>query len=165
MSLAGVQPLARPLTRSATVSTGLTPAMAAGPEANDRASTSAGPGPTVSGDITPTSPLGGVGESVPASLLPSPGDGILSAMTSSPTLVTGHGPDMSTKSSAATLKVASAEKKEAATTRERHVSRAISLPENLDPEKIRAAYENGVLTVTLPKREEVKPRQVAVDVK
>ena len=48
---------------------------------------------------------------------------------------------------------------------ERRVSRAISLPENLDVEKIRAAYENGVLTVTLPKREEVKPKQIAIEVK
>jgi HSP20 family protein len=50
-------------------------------------------------------------------------------------------------------------------TQERRVSRAISLPENLNPEKIHAAYENGVLTVTLPKREEVKPKQIAVEVK
>ena len=48
---------------------------------------------------------------------------------------------------------------------ERRVSRAIALPENIDVEKIAAAYENGVLTVTLPKREEVKPRQIAIDVK
>ena len=50
-------------------------------------------------------------------------------------------------------------------TQERRVSRAISLPENLDLEKIAAAYENGVLTVTLPKREEVKPKQIAIEVK
>lgn len=56
--------------------------------------------------------------------------------------------------------------KEAATPmQERRVSRAISLPENLDLEKIQAAYENGVLTVTLPKREEVKPKQIAIEVK
>jgi HSP20 family protein len=57
------------------------------------------------------------------------------------------------------------DKEAAAATQERRVSRAISLPENLDTEKIRAAYENGVLTVTLPKREEVKPKQIAVEVK
>jgi HSP20 family protein len=55
--------------------------------------------------------------------------------------------------------------KPATTTQERRVSRAISLPENVDSEKIQAAYENGVLTVTLPKREEVKPKQIAVEVK
>lgn len=54
--------------------------------------------------------------------------------------------------------------KEAAA-QERRVSRAISLPENVDVEKIRAAYENGVLTITLPKREEVKPKQINVEIK
>jgi HSP20 family protein len=53
----------------------------------------------------------------------------------------------------------------AKTVQERRVSRAITLPDNLDAEKIQAAYENGVLSVTLPKREEIKPRQIAVDVK
>jgi len=58
------------------------------------------------------------------------------------------------------------EDKETATaTQERRVSRAISLPENLAVDKIHAAYENGILTVTLPKREEVKPKQIAIDVK
>jgi len=48
---------------------------------------------------------------------------------------------------------------------ERRVTRAVALPENIDVAKIAAAYENGVLTVTLPKREEAKPRQVAIEVK
>jgi HSP20 family protein len=48
---------------------------------------------------------------------------------------------------------------------ERRGSRALSLPENVDAEKIKAQYENGVLTLTLPKREEVKPRQIVIDVK
>lgn len=48
---------------------------------------------------------------------------------------------------------------------EASVERAISLPENLDYEKVSASYENGVLTVKLPKREEVKPRTVAIEVK
>jgi HSP20 family protein len=50
-------------------------------------------------------------------------------------------------------------------TQERRVTRAVSLPENVDAEKISAGYENGVLTVTLPKREEVKPKQIAIEVK
>jgi HSP20 family protein len=50
-------------------------------------------------------------------------------------------------------------------TQERRISRAISLPQNLDLDQIQAAYENGVLTVTLPKREEVKPKQIAIEVK
>jgi HSP20 family protein len=57
------------------------------------------------------------------------------------------------------------DKEAATTTQERRFSRAISLPENLNVEKIQAAYENGVLTVTLPKREEVKPKQIAIEVK
>jgi len=56
--------------------------------------------------------------------------------------------------------------KETATTiQERRVSRAIALPEYLVLDKIQATYENGVLSVTLPKREEVKPKQIAVEVK
>ncbi len=48
---------------------------------------------------------------------------------------------------------------------ERRVSRSLSLPEQVNVEAIKAGYENGVLTVTLPKREEVKPRQIAIEVK
>ncbi len=51
------------------------------------------------------------------------------------------------------------------TSQERRVSRSLTLPENLDANKIHAAYENGVLTITLPKAEEVKPKQIAIEVK
>lgn len=44
-------------------------------------------------------------------------------------------------------------------------SRSFTLPSTLDTEKISATYEDGVLTVTLPPREEAKPRQIAVEVK
>jgi len=43
-------------------------------------------------------------------------------------------------------------------------SRGFSLPNTVNPEAIGAEYKNGVLTVTLPKREESKPRQVKVTV-
>jgi len=43
-------------------------------------------------------------------------------------------------------------------------SRSFSLPNTVNAEKIGAEYRNGVLTVTLPKREESKPRQVKVTV-
>jgi len=43
-------------------------------------------------------------------------------------------------------------------------SRSFSLPNTLNAEAIAAEYKNGVLTVTLPKREETKPRQVKVNV-
>ena len=43
-------------------------------------------------------------------------------------------------------------------------SRSFSLPNTVNAEGIGAQYKNGVLTVTLPKREESKPRQVKVNV-
>jgi HSP20 family protein len=43
-------------------------------------------------------------------------------------------------------------------------SRSFSLPNTVNPEAIGAEYKNGVLTITLPKREESKPRQVKVAV-
>jgi HSP20 family protein len=43
-------------------------------------------------------------------------------------------------------------------------SRSFSLPNTLNAEAIVAEYKDGVLTVTLPKREETKPRQVKVTV-
>ncbi len=52
--------------------------------------------------------------------------------------------------------------------REENVSlnRTVSVPDAaVQPEKISAAYENGVLTVTLPKREEARPRKVTIAIK
>jgi len=43
-------------------------------------------------------------------------------------------------------------------------SRSFTLPETADPEKIRAEYRNGVLTVTVPQRPEAKPRDIPVNV-
>jgi len=43
-------------------------------------------------------------------------------------------------------------------------SRSFSLPATVNAEAIAAEYKNGALTVTLPKREESKPRQVKVTV-
>jgi len=40
--------------------------------------------------------------------------------------------------------------------------RSIGLPSNVDPDQIDATYENGVLTLTLPKSEEAKPRRISV---
>ena len=41
-------------------------------------------------------------------------------------------------------------------------SRMITLPGQLDPDKAEAQSTNGVLTVTLPKAEAAKPKQIAV---
>lgn len=43
--------------------------------------------------------------------------------------------------------------------------RSVTVPENIDAGKISAAYENGVLTVTLPKKEEAQPKKFTVTVK
>jgi len=44
-------------------------------------------------------------------------------------------------------------------------SRSVRVPEEVQANLVSAAYENGVLTVTLPKREEAKPKKVTVAVK
>ncbi|MBV9157153.1 MAG: Hsp20/alpha crystallin family protein [Acidobacteriaceae bacterium] len=42
--------------------------------------------------------------------------------------------------------------------------RAFSLPDTVDPDKVKADYKNGVLTITLPKKEVAKPRTVNVEI-
>lgn len=42
--------------------------------------------------------------------------------------------------------------------------RTLALPDYVDPEKIKAKYENGVLTISLPKREEKKAKVVDVKI-
>jgi len=44
-------------------------------------------------------------------------------------------------------------------------SRSVSIADEVQADKVGAAYENGVLTVTLPKREETKPKKITVAVK
>ena len=41
--------------------------------------------------------------------------------------------------------------------------RSFTLPASVDASRIQAAYTDGVLTVTLPRREETRPRQIAVN--
>jgi HSP20 family protein len=43
--------------------------------------------------------------------------------------------------------------------------RTLSLPKQVDVNKVKASYKDGVLSVTLPKSEEAKPKQITVDVK
>ena len=45
------------------------------------------------------------------------------------------------------------------------LSRSIAISDEVQADKVTAAYENGVLTVTLPKREEAKPKKITVAVK
>ena len=42
--------------------------------------------------------------------------------------------------------------------------RVFTLPETVDVEHVKADYKNGTLTITLPKKEIAKPRQIKVEV-
>ena len=42
--------------------------------------------------------------------------------------------------------------------------RAFSLPDTVDPDQLKADYKNGVLTVTIAKKEIAKPKAVKVNV-
>ena len=44
-------------------------------------------------------------------------------------------------------------------------SRSFTLPRSVDATRVEAGYQQGVLTVKLPKREEAKARTIAVNVK
>jgi HSP20 family protein len=44
-------------------------------------------------------------------------------------------------------------------------NRSLELPDQVQTDQITAVFENGVLTVTLPKREEAKPKKISVNVK
>jgi HSP20 family protein len=43
-------------------------------------------------------------------------------------------------------------------------TRTFALPSSVDADKVAAEYKDGVLTLTLPKREEAKPRTVKISV-
>jgi len=42
--------------------------------------------------------------------------------------------------------------------------RSITLPSRVDANKVSATYKDGILTITLPKAEEAKPKQIQVNV-
>jgi HSP20 family protein len=51
--------------------------------------------------------------------------------------------------------------------RERHYgsfTRSFTLPNTVDASRINASYKDGVLTIRLPRREEAKPKQIAVNI-
>ena len=45
-----------------------------------------------------------------------------------------------------------------------HFTRSFSVPQTFDTDGITAQYRNGVLSVTLPKREAAKPKQIKIEV-
>jgi HSP20 family protein len=48
--------------------------------------------------------------------------------------------------------------------RQQSFERAFTLPATVDPHKTDATCKNGVLTITLPKREDAKPKSISVKV-
>jgi HSP20 family protein len=42
-------------------------------------------------------------------------------------------------------------------------SRAFSIPATVDEEKIRADYHDGILRIALPKKEQVRPKQIRIE--
>lgn len=65
---------------------------------------------------------------------------------------------------AATRKVPAAEGKDATSAASSSSSRSVRLGDEVHAEAISAAYEHGVLTVTLPKRAAEQPKKIAVAV-
>jgi HSP20 family protein len=43
-------------------------------------------------------------------------------------------------------------------------TRSFALPSSIDSDKVTAEYKDGILTLTMPKREEAKPRTVKINV-
>jgi HSP20 family protein len=41
--------------------------------------------------------------------------------------------------------------------------RSFTLPSNIDPENVNATFDNGILKITIPKREESKPKQIKIE--
>jgi HSP20 family protein len=44
-------------------------------------------------------------------------------------------------------------------------NRVLALPSEIDRDKVQAQFENGVLTITLPKKEAARPRKIQVNAK
>ena len=44
------------------------------------------------------------------------------------------------------------------------LSRSVAIPDAVQGDKVAANYQDGVLTVTLPKQEQAKPRKIAINV-
>lgn len=48
--------------------------------------------------------------------------------------------------------------------RQFNFSRAFTLPEDVDSEKVSASFKNGILVVTLPRKEVALPKRIQIDV-
>ena len=70
--------------------------------------------------------------------------------------------DLELENSVLTVRGGESQKDEAGE-RSYHFERSISVPEGVDLEKVSANYEDGILTVTMPKEETRKPRQISVE--
>ena len=44
-------------------------------------------------------------------------------------------------------------------------TRSVTLPSGLDTDKAGASFEDGILTLTIPKSEQVKPKQIKIKAK
>ena len=63
----------------------------------------------------------------------------------------------------AVLSVKAKRDKDARSGREaEELQRTVTVGDDVDPENVRAKFENGLLTVELPKREQAKPRQITI---
>jgi HSP20 family protein len=43
--------------------------------------------------------------------------------------------------------------------------RTLSLPGSVEADKVKAEFKNGIMSITLPKKEEAKPKQITVNIK
>jgi HSP20 family protein len=43
-----------------------------------------------------------------------------------------------------------------------NLSRSVTVGDDVDPDKVKASLENGMLTIELPKREQAKPKQITI---
>ncbi len=48
---------------------------------------------------------------------------------------------------------------------EGEMTRTITLPTQIQPEKVQASYDHGVLTLYVPKSDEARPKQIEVKTK
>ena len=70
--------------------------------------------------------------------------------------------DLSIESTGRTLTISGKRESEASEHWEGEFSRSLRLPPHVDAAKADATYKHGVLTIRIPKKEELQPRQIEV---